>query len=105
MDKKSQTRMKTRIGWREMNLRRTLNEKEYQIEEIKPPLEPWKATTLKFDAVALSKPKEQYTKEELKALTEQKLSTVEAEIFIWTDGSTSSSQERGGAGVYVQDRI
>ena len=60
---------------------------------------------MKFDAVALSKPKDQYTSEELKALTEQKLDTIEAEIFIWTDGSTSGSQERGGAGVYIQDKV
>ena len=55
-------------------------EKEYKSEEIKPPLESWKATTLKFDAVALSKQKDQYTSEGLKALTEQKLDTIEAEI-------------------------
>ena len=105
LEKQGQIRLKTRTGWREMNRRRTLMEKEYKSEEIKPPLEPWKATTLRFDAVPLSKPKDQYTNEELKALTEQKLDTIKAEIFIWTDGSTNSSQERGGAGVYIQDKV
>ena len=79
LEKQGQIRLKTRIEWREINRRRSLMEKEYKSEEIKPPLEPWKATTLRFDVV---EPKEQYTNEKLKALTEKRFEMIEADIFI-----------------------
>ena len=42
LEKQGQIRLKTRTGWREMNRRRSLMEKEYKSEEIKPPLNPRK---------------------------------------------------------------
>ena len=103
LEKKGNIRLKSRIGWRELTNRRKTKD-TYKVEQLKPPLEPWKRTQLKFEAVPLEKPKEQYTKTELKTRTEEMITNMEADLMIWTDGSTSGSQERGGAGVLIQDK-
>ena len=102
MESKKQVRLKTRLGWREMTSRKQ-PEKEYKVEEIKPPLEPWRRTTLDFDAVPLTKTKELYSKQELKELTQNKINNIRADVRIWTDGSTNSNQEKGGAGIFIED--
>ena len=102
-EKKGNIRLKTRLGWREKTKPKE-TDKEYCIEEIKPPLEPWRRTNLKFDAVTLAKPKNEHSKEELKKKTDEKLAEMKADIMIWTDGSTNANQERGGAGVFVEDK-
>ena len=58
---------------------------------------------LQFDTVTLTKPKEQHSKEELKLKTDNKLAQMEADTIIWTDGSTNGRQEKGGAGVFIQN--
>ena len=101
LDKESKIRLKTRQGWRHQVKE---NELPYDVEELKPPLAPWRLTKLRFDEVKLEKSKDQYTKEELKKVTDDKVAEIEAEAVIFTDGSTSGRQERGGAGVYIIDR-
>jgi len=103
MEKDGPIRLKTRQGWRE-KIRKNGSTKKYKVEERKPPLEPWRKTELLFDMVPLTKPKDEYSKPELKTMTEEKLAKMEAEVMIWTDGSTSGNQEKGGAGVFIEDR-
>ena len=57
----------------------------------------------KMDRVELVKTKDQYTLEELARQTEMKIGEVNADIEIFTDGSTSGNQQQGGAGVFAQD--
>ena len=103
LERKGNIRLKSRIGWRELTNRRK-DKETYNVEMLKPPLEPWIRTRMKFEAVPLEKPKENYTKAELKIRTEEKISRMEADVMIWTDGSTSGQQELGGAGVLIQDK-
>ena len=51
----------------------------------------------------LPKKKEDMTREEMHELTENKMASMEADIHLYTDGSTSGKQENGGAGVYIQN--
>ena len=46
------------------------------------PVEPWRKTELLFDMVPLTKPKDEYSKPELKTMTEEKLAKMEAEVMI-----------------------
>jgi ribonuclease HI len=103
LEKKASVRLKTRKG-----LRHAINESpdtlQYKVEELKPPLPPWRSTGFLFDAVELAKKKDQYTTEELRMLTEEKVGKLDSEVIIYTDGSTDGNQNRGGAGVYIMDR-
>jgi ribonuclease HI len=54
--------------------------------------------------VKLTKKKEEYPIQELARLAEMKIAEIDAEVEIFTDGSTSGQQMNGGAGVFVQDR-
>ena len=48
--------------------------------------------------VTLDKNKEAYTLEELARLPEIKIAEIDSDVEIFTDGSTSGTQQRGGAG-------
>ena len=102
MEEEKGVRLKTRQGWRE-STKPNAADKRYTLEELKPPLEPWMTINLQFDTVTLTKPKEQHSKEELKLKTDNKLAQMEADTIIWTDGSTNGRQEKGGAGVFIQN--
>jgi hypothetical protein len=103
LDKKAKVRLKTRKGWRH-NVNEYPDVLQYDVEELKAPLAPWRTTNLYFDEVKLGKNKDQYTTEELKMLTEEKIGEINSEVVIYTDGSTSSDQENGGAGVFIDNR-
>ena len=77
---------------------------EYEVEELKPPLPPWRGTKFKFDEVKLERSKEQYTVEELRKKADEKVADITSEVVIFTDGSTDAEQNNGGAGVFVQDK-
>ena len=64
LEKDATVRLKSRRGWRHA----VQNEQplEYEVEELKPPLPPWRGTKFKFDEVKLERSKEQYTVEELR---------------------------------------
>jgi len=100
MEKETKVRLKTRQGLRhatehypaEANFDRAVTRSMYP---------PWRNTPLEFDKVALEKKKEEYTEEELRRKTEEKIEGLWAETVMYTDGSTSGEQENGGAGLYV----
>ena len=102
MEKEAQIRLKTRHGWREKS-RKDQEQNQYKIQQLEPPLAPWRTTGLLFDEVKLSKKKDQYTTEELKRLTEARIQEINSEVVIYTDGSTGGNQELGGAGVFIID--
>ena len=67
-------------------------------------LPPWKKLDmLTVDAVPFERPKDEYTPEELKAISLEKIRSFKMDFTIYTDGSTSGSQLDGGAGVLVLD--
>ena len=67
-------------------------------------LPPWKnLDMLTTDVVPLERPKDEYTPEELKDISPEKIRSFESEFIIYTDGSTSGSQLDGGAGILVLD--
>ena len=103
MEKQARVRLKTRKGLRhatdeypgEANFARAVS---------RPCLPPWRRTKITFDKVPLDKKKSEYSTEELRTRTEEKIKELEAEAVIYTDGSTSGRQENGGAGMYAQNR-
>ena len=56
--------------------------------------------------VKLEKKKECYihTEQEIRQKTECKIAEIDAEIEIFTDGSTAGNQQSGGTGVFAQDK-
>ena len=101
--KDASTRLKTRIGWRKTTSER-MNNMPLTRETTTPHLPPWKnLDILTVDAVPLDKPKEEYTPEELKRMSMQKIRSINTEVTIYTDGSTNGEQQDGGAGVYIID--
>ena len=103
MEKKATVKLKTRQGLRHAT-------KDYPVKAnferatTRSFLPPWRGTKLKFDKVSLEKKKEEYSEDELRRRTEEKIEELEVEAILYTDGSTSGTQERGGAGLYVQRR-
>ena len=102
LEENATVRLKTRLGWRQMV--QNQQEMNYKVEELKPPLPPWRETGLTFEEIKLEKKKGEYSAEELRRLTEARIKDLDTEVVIYTDGSTDGNQNRGGAGVYVQDR-
>ena len=75
---------------------------QHQERHLNPPptLEPWlEFSNLKFESVQLEKRKDEYEKEELNRLANEKISSLGIDIRIYTDGSTKGQQRNGGAGV------
>ena len=102
LEKQTTLRLKTRMGWRHsVQSEQAL---EYKTEELKPPLAPWKETGLHFKEIQLEKKKSEYSTEELRRLTEESVKDINTDVIIYTDGSTDGNQNRGGAGVYIQNR-
>ena len=102
LEEEKTVRLKTRLGWR--HLVKGTQPMNYRVEELKPPLPPWKETKFQFEEVKLKKRKEDHTTEELKLLADEAVEMIESEVIIFTDGSTDGNQNRGGAGVYIRDR-
>ena len=101
-EKEVNQRLKSRYGWRHRTtplMNKTLNRKTPTV--VTNPMVAMKA---RMERVELNKTKEHYTLEELARETEMKIAEVDADIEIYTDGSTSGNQQKGGAGVFAQDR-
>ena len=99
MEKKATVKLKTRQGLRHAT-NKYAEEASFDRDVTRPMYPPWRQTTLIFDKVKLEK-KEEYSKEELKRMTEEKIEGLWSEIVMYTDGSTNDNQENGGAGLYV----
>ena len=67
-------------------------------------LHPWSAINASITAVQLEKRKKDYSEEALKEQTANKIDEIDADVHLFTDGSTSGKQENGGAGIAIMDR-
>ena len=68
-----------------------------------PPLEPWLLLShVSVEQTKLEKKKEEYSETELHDLAIHKIAEYECEVRVFFDGSTSTTQEQGGACVYIE---
>ena len=96
-------RLTTRHGWRNETAAR-MTEQEIVRETATPPMPPWmKMQHVNVDKVKVEKKKAEYSERELNDLAMQKIGEYDCEVTVYTDGSTSTTQERGGAGVYIEN--
>ena len=73
-------------------------------ETATPPLAPWfRLENITVERAAVEKKKEAYSQDELYDLAMQKIRSVDCAVHIYTNGSTNTNQEGGGAGVYAED--
>ena len=103
MEKVAQTRLGTRMGWRKSTMD-SMQEYDVNREISVDRIPPWYTTKANFNAVELKKKKEEYTADELKTFTLEKIKEMNADVEIYTDGSTGEGQVNGGAGVHAVDK-
>ena len=77
---------------------------EYNREMPVARVDPMTPLHIVVTGVELEKSKDCYTEEQLRQLTEAKIIEVDADVEIFTDGSTSGDQRKGGAGIFSQDK-
>jgi len=93
----------TRHGWRNLTAKR-MADWTIPRETATPPLAPWfRLENITVERAAVEKKKEAYSQDELYDLAMQKIRSVDCAVHIYTDGSTNTNQEGGGAGVYAED--
>ena len=91
-----------RQGWRHGTT--PLVDQNININTPKVLLDPMITIKAKMTQVELTKKKRNYTPTELARKTDEKIAEIDADVEIFTDGSASGSQQRGGAGIFAQDR-
>ena len=104
VEKEVTPRLKTRLGWR--NTTKPLMEEFKHLNRApRPkPLPPWSTAGIEFERVDLEDKKSMYSEIELREKAVKKITELEAENILYTDGSTDGNQERGGAGLFVTDK-
>ena len=101
-EKEVKRRLKSRVGWRHgMN---EMVREEYNREMPVARVDPMTPLHIVVTGVELEKSKDCYTEEQLRQLTEAKIIEVDADVEIFTDGSTSEDQRKEGAGIFAQDK-
>ena len=69
-----------------------------------PPTPPWRSQPrLEVQYIQFVGRKADHKPEHLKQITMEKIQSMEPNLTIYTDGSTSGEQENGGAGVTIWD--
>jgi ribonuclease HI len=102
METEVKPRLKSRHGWRTTTAAKMKNNINRETPSQRP--SPWRTIGVDMDEVKLEGRKEELSKETLKQQTMKKLRRIDADIEIYTDGSTAGDQRNGGAGVYIKDR-
>ena len=96
------SRLDTRFGWRNTVMDNVID--GILRDETTPPTPPWRdLPNLSVEFLELDRRKDQYRPEELKRMAIEKIESYSADYYIYTDGSTDGKQERGGAGVYIEN--
>ena len=95
-------RLQTRKGWRHAT--KPLINQHINRDTPTTATNPMMKIRAKTTEVELKKNKCEYTEDELARMTELKMAEINADIEIFTDGSTSGAQENGGAGIFIQDK-
>ena len=93
----------TRHGWRYLT---GPNMTQFECNRNMPAAQctPWASPSVTMEEVELDKKKEEYSQDELKQLTLSKIAEINADIEIYTDGSTSGQQINGGAGIFIRKK-
>ena len=104
MEKEVTHGLKTRHGWRHETKKEMTQFKEINRDTPRISIPPWKNTTLTTTEVELPGRKETITEDELKRRTLEKIAEINADVEIYTDGSTSGEQKNGGAGIHIRNR-
>ena len=101
-EKEVKSRLKSKIGWR----KETSNQAQatHNRTTEKAMVYPMTPLNIELTEVVLEKKKGSYTEQELRQKTELKIAEVDADVEIFTDGSTAGDQRNGGAGIFIQDR-
>ena len=100
-EKEVKTRLLTRAGWRAET--QDMTKEKMNREAKKTMVDPMTPLNLEITEVQLEKKKSDYSTEQLRRMTEIKIAEVDADIEIYTDGSTAGDQKNGGAGIFAQD--
>ena len=96
-------RLTTREGWTHSVMKRQMQIITEEEQDL-PTIPPWeKLENLNVDRVQFDKPKAEYTNHELREKAIEKITSIQADYIVYTDGSTSGNQANGGAGIYVED--
>ena len=101
-NKEVKIRLTTRKGWRWAT--DDVAKQDLCREIKKETIQPMKPLNIEITEVALEKKKDEYSKEELRRMTETRIAEIDADVEIYTDGSTDGMQRNGGAGVFIQDK-
>ena len=101
-EKQVRRRIKSRIGWRVET--KDLAQVNYCREIKRTNVDPMTPLNIEMAEVKLERKKDTYSEQELRQLTELKIAEVDADVEIFTDGSTSGDQRNGGAGIFIQNR-
>ena len=99
---KVKQRLKTRVGWRAET--QEMAEEKFNRDIEKAMVDPMTPLSLEITEVQLEKRKSEYSADELRRMTDIKIAEVDADVEIYTDGSTAGDQKNGGAGIFAQDR-
>ena len=95
-------KLKTRFGWRHKT--KPLMDTTLNRNMPKTATNPMMSMKAKIEQVDLKRSKDQYSPSELGLESDRKIGEIDADIEIYTDGSTSGDQQKGGAGVFAQDK-
>ena len=88
MEKETNQRLKTRNGWRHQ-MKEKMTPYNFNKNTPRISIVPWCSPIIEVTQVELEKKKNEYTEEELRRRTEEKVAELDADIEIYTDGSTS----------------
>lgn len=100
-------RLTTRFGWSHQTQKRAreLGLDTITRETTTPPIPPWETfDNLSIRYVELEKKKSEYKPQELRRMSLEQIEAIDTDLTVYTDGSTSGNQEKGGAGIYIHDR-
>ena len=97
-------KLTTRHGWRHTTKKEMASFAGINRNTPKTTFSPWTRINTEITQVEMSEKKEEVPKEELKRRTEAKITEIDADVEIYTDGSTAGDQMNGGAGVHIRDK-
>lgn len=103
IETEDRTRLTTRHGWRHKT-REAATSLVFNREFPEIHIPPWYTNGVEYQKVKLDKKKGEYSKERLHQMTLERIAELDADIEIYTDGSTGGDQRDGGAGIYIRNR-
>ena len=102
VEKKVKRRLKTRFGLRDWT--QEMQNDGLNRETERTNIDPMTPLNIEVLEVPLEKNKDEYTGSELRQRTELKIAEIDADVEVYTDGTTAGDQKNGGAGIFAQNR-